>query len=34
VDRKELKLKLTDLLTMLQKAEVPVKKDAKAPTTV
>ena len=34
VDRKELKQKLTDLLTMLQKAEVPVKKDAKAPTTV
>ncbi|TGE10226.1 acetyl-CoA carboxylase, carboxyltransferase subunit beta [Hymenobacter fodinae] len=34
VDRKELKQKLTDLLTMLQKAEVPVTKDAKASTAV
>jgi acetyl-CoA carboxylase carboxyl transferase subunit beta len=34
VDRKELKQQLTDLLTMLQKAEVPVKKEATAPTTV
>ncbi|QJX45935.1 acetyl-CoA carboxylase carboxyltransferase subunit beta [Hymenobacter taeanensis] len=33
VDRKELKQKLTNLLTMLQKTEVPVKKDTKASTT-
>ncbi|TGD79080.1 acetyl-CoA carboxylase, carboxyltransferase subunit beta [Hymenobacter wooponensis] len=34
VDRKDLKQKLTDLLTMLQKAEVPVIKDATASTAV